>query len=60
MEPIEILLDKLEECCIYAAIYGPAYTEEQLVDRALTTIQQSKLYSQAYIEWESIENAEKI
>ena len=58
-EPIEILLDTLEECFTFAAIYGPAYTEAQLVDRALTTIQQTGLFSQACIEWASFEREDK-
>ena len=53
-DPIEVLMDRLEECFIYATTYKPAYTPEQLIDRTLTTIKQTGLYKTACMEWESL------
>ena len=48
-------MDRLEECFMYATTYKPAYTLEQLIDRALTTKNQVGLYRTACMEWEAMD-----
>ena len=43
-EPIETMFLKLEELFVQSIINGPAYTNSQLIDRALTNIKQTGLY----------------
>ena len=43
-DPIESLFMRLEECFVFALAAKPAYTEEQMVDKALMAIQSTGLY----------------
>ena len=44
-DPIEDLFDRLEECFVIALIAKPVYSTEQMVDKALISIQLTSLYS---------------
>ena len=50
---------KLEELFVQAIIIGPAYTNSQLIDRALTSIKQTGLYMTAVEKWNALPQQEK-
>ena len=50
-ETIEELFNRLEECYVIALRAKPAYTVEQLVDKAVTSVQLTGLYPTALLEW---------
>ena len=50
-EPIESYFDRLEDCYIFSIIAKVPYTFEQLIDKAIITIQCTGLYYQALLEW---------
>ena len=56
-EPIETYFDRMEDCYVAALIASPPYTMEQMITRALTSIQLTGLYSQALIEWNLLPTA---
>ena len=60
-DPIEELLDCLEECYVTSIINKPAYTMEQLIDKdkAIVAIQKTKLYETALLEWEALNEINK-
>ena len=49
------MFNTLEEIYVQSIEVGPAYTEQQLVDRALDQIKQTGLYMTACIEWRAID-----
>lgn len=53
-EPIEAYFDRIEDCYVAALIASPPYTMEQMIIRAITSIQLTGLYSQALIEWNQL------
>ena len=50
-EPIENFFDRLEDCYVQSITQPPAYTSEQMVDKALTAIQTTSLFPTAFLEW---------
>ena len=50
-DPIKDLFDRLEEYFVVALVAKPAYSTEQIVDKALIAIQLTSLYSTAILEW---------
>lgn len=52
--PIEYYLFPLEECYVILLIAHLAYTMEQIVDKALITIQSTGLFYQALLEWNGL------
>ena len=58
-EPIEELYDRLEDCYLTAMLAKPAFTIEQMIDRALRAIQQTGLYTTAVLEWNGFDLANK-
>ena len=57
-EPIEELFHRLEDCFIQAIMMKPAFTEEQLIDKAKSAVQRTGLYSTAMLEWNAFEPAQ--
>ena len=58
-DPIEVLFSRLEECFLFAAAAQPAYTMEQMIDKAIIAIQNTGLYSTAILEWNGFLAANK-
>ena len=58
-DPIESLFMRLEDCFVFALASRPPYTEEQMVDKALTAIQSTGLYETAVLEWQGFDAANK-
>ena len=56
-EPIENFFDRLEDCYVQSSTQPPAYTFEQMVDKALTAIQTTGLFPTAILEWNGFMNA---
>ena len=57
-QPIEELWDRLEECYAIALMSKPAYTVDQLLDKAKTKITKTGLFSRDILEWNGFdENA---
>ena len=54
-EPIEDLYDRLEECFVVALVAKPAYTMDQMVDKALIAVQCTSLYATAILEWNTVD-----
>ena len=50
-EMIEELFNRREECYVIALRAKPAYTVEQLIDKAVTSVQLTGLYPTALLEW---------
>ena len=59
VDPIETLFDRLEECYIQAIRNKPAYTVEQMQDKAKTAIELTGLFSTALLEWNGADEADK-
>ena len=53
-DPIETFFDRLEDCYVAAIIATPPFTIDQMMNRAIMSIQLTGLYSQALIEWNAI------
>jgi hypothetical protein len=51
-DPIEDMIQRLEECYATSLIFKPAYTLEQMIDKALTSIKATGLYVHATLEWQ--------
>ena len=51
------MFNTLEEIYVQSIEVGPAFTELQLVDRALDQIKQTGLYMTACIEWKAMDEA---
>ena len=49
-EPIENFFDRLKDCYVQSITQPPAYTLEQMVDKALTAIQTTGLFPTAILE----------
>ena len=43
-EPIEELIDRVEDCFIFAIYMPPPYTQPQLIERAHTQVKRTGLY----------------
>ena len=50
-QPIEEMWDRLEECYAIALMSKPAYTVDQLLDKAKTKITKTGLFSRDILEW---------
>ena len=50
-EPIKLLFDQLEYCYVLSVVAKPAYTQEQMIDKALIVIQRTGLYPTAILEY---------
>ena len=48
-EPIELLFDRLEDWYVLSVAAKPAYTQEKMIDKALTAIQRTGLYPTAIL-----------
>ncbi len=59
-DPIKAYFDRIEDCYVAAIIASPPYTMEQMITRAITSIQLPGLYSQALIKWNQIPAANQI
>ena len=44
-DPIEILFNVLEVCCVLSICVKPSYTAEQMIDKAVAAIKHTVLYS---------------
>ncbi len=53
-DPIETFFDRLEDCYVAAIIATPPFTLDQMMSRAIMSIQLTGLYSQALIDWNAI------
>ena len=53
LEPIELLFDWLEDCYLVSVAAKPAYTQDQMIDKALTVIQRTGLYPTAIWEYQA-------
>ena len=51
-DPIEDMIQRLEECYTTSLIFKPAYTLDQMLDKALTSIKATGLYIHATLEWQ--------
>ena len=58
-EPIELLFDRLEEFYVLSVAAKPAYTQEQMIYKVLTTIQRTGLYSTAILEYQAFPTENK-
>ena len=54
-EPIEDLYGRLKECFVVALVAKPAYTMEQMVDKALIAVQRTGHYATAILEWNAVD-----
>ena len=54
-KPIEDLYDRLEECFVVALVAKPAYTMDQMVEKALIAVQLTGLYATAILEWNVVD-----
>ena len=52
-EPTKILFDRLEDCYVLSVSEKLAYTQEQIIDKALTAIQCMGLYPTAILEYQA-------
>ena len=50
-DPIETLVDRLQECFVFAMITRPPYMQEQLMDKALIDSQLTGAFEIATLEW---------
>ena len=48
---MENFFDRLEDCFVMATAQPPAYTSEQMIDKAKTGIQTTGLFPTAILEW---------
>ena len=55
-DPIENVFDRLEDCYVQSITQPPAYTAEQMVDKALTAIQSTGLFPTAILKWNGFMN----
>ena len=59
-EPIVELIDRLENCFIFAIYMPPAYTPAQLIERAHTQVKKTGLCPTAVVEWEAFAHVKKV
>ena len=52
-EPIKLLFDQLEDCYVLSVAARPAYTQDQIIDKALTVIQRTGLYPTVILEYQA-------
>ena len=53
LEPIKLLFDQLGCCYMLSVAAKPAYTQEKMINKALTAIQRTGLYTTAILEYQS-------
>ena len=53
-EPIEELIDRLEDCYVKSIVMKPPFTMEQMLDKAKSAVQRTGLYATAMLEWDAI------
>jgi hypothetical protein len=58
-EPIETFFDRLEDCYVFSIMAKPPYTQEQLIDNAIMSIQCTGLYKTALLEWQGFTEENK-
>ena len=58
-EPIELLFDQLEDCYVLSVAAKSAYTQDQMIDKALTSIQRTGLYPTAILEYQAFATENK-
>ena len=58
--PIEELFDRLETCYVLALSAKLAYTQEQMIDKALMAVQTTGLFSIAVLEWNGFDKVNQI
>ena len=58
-KPIKELIDRLEDCVIFAVYRPPAYTSAQLIKRAHTQVKRTRLYLMTVVEWEGFDPMNK-
>ena len=58
-EPIEILFDQLEDCYVLSVAAKPEYTQDQMIDKAITAIQRTGLYPTAILEYQAFATENK-
>ena len=58
-EPINLLFDRLEDCYVLSVAAKPAYTQEQMIDKALTAIQHTGLYPTDIFEYQAFPTEKK-
>ena len=51
IEPIESLIDRLENCYVQSIFMQPPYTMLQVINKAKSAVQRSGLYSTAMLKW---------
>ena len=52
-EPIKLLFDRLEGCYVLSVAAKPAYTQEKMIDKALTKIHRTGLYPTTILEYQA-------
>ena len=52
-EPIELLFNLLEDCYVLSVTAKPAYNQEQMINKALTAIQRTGLYTTDILEYQA-------
>ena len=58
-ELIELLFNILEDCYVLSVAAKPAYTQDQMLDKALTAIQRTGLYPTAILEYQAFATQNK-
>ena len=58
-DPIEVMIDRLEDCFVLAKHSGIAYTFTQMIDKALTAVQVTGLFPTAILEWNGFASEDK-
>ena len=59
LEPIGLLFDRLEDCYVLSVAAKPTYTQDQMINKALTAIQQTGLYPTAILEYQAFATENK-
>ena len=58
-ELIELVFNRLEDCYVLSVAAKPAYSQEQIIDKALTAIQRTGLYPTAILEYQAFPTENK-
>ena len=58
-EPIELLFDRLEDCYVLSIAAKPAYTQDQIIEKAITAKQRTGLYPTAILEYQAFATENK-
>ena len=58
-KPIELLFDQLEDRYVLSVAAKLAYTQDQMIDKALTAIQRTGLYPTAILEYQAFATKNK-